>query len=64
MSTDDDKAWQRVINEAVAREVLIPVGLNSEGKMVYRVCHPQGGPDSDLTRTLEQPAAPIERWRR
>ena len=35
MSADDDKAWQEVIDEAVARGLLIPIGLNSEGKMVY-----------------------------
>jgi hypothetical protein len=36
MSADDDKAWQEVIDEAVARGLLIPIELNSEGKMVYR----------------------------
>ena len=36
MSADDDKAWQEAIDEAVRLGLLIPIGLNSEGKMVYR----------------------------
>jgi len=36
MNTGDEKAWQEVIDEAVARGLLIPIGLNSDGKMVYR----------------------------
>ena len=32
----NEKAWQEVIDEAVARGLLIPIGLSSEGKMLYR----------------------------
>jgi hypothetical protein len=36
MSADDDKAWQEVLDEAVRLGLLTSVGLNADGKMVYR----------------------------
>jgi hypothetical protein len=36
MSADDDKAWQELIDEAVRLGLLTPVGLNADGKMMYR----------------------------
>jgi len=36
MSADDDKAWQELIDVAVRSGLLIPIGLNEDGKMMYR----------------------------
>jgi hypothetical protein len=36
MSADDDKAWQELIDAAVRLGLLTPVGLNADGKMMYR----------------------------
>jgi hypothetical protein len=36
MSADDDKAWQELIDAAVRLGLLTSVGLNADGKMLYR----------------------------
>jgi hypothetical protein len=36
MSADDDKAWRELMDAAVRFGLVTPVGLNADGKMMYR----------------------------